>query len=188
MLLGAEWKPPPQEPASEPRRNAAMTACPRASFLWRRTRPNSGHGQQRRRVRLMVRGLKHGASPKQTAQRPLRHIQAVVKEMKPAQNERLRTIPFLAKTGHMRDLRRQDITWLMSCLGGCVRHGQQRLPSGASGPMGFGRFHCENAPTPPMGTNICPDGNSDPRRSRADPGCGRQTKANCDYQFLTGRQ
>ncbi len=94
----------------------------------------------------------------------VRHLHAAVKEIEPSEEEWLKAIMFLTKTGHKSDDWRQEFILLSDVLGvsmlvDAINH---RADSGASETTVLGPFHVEGAPELPMGANICLDAKGAP--------------------------
>jgi protocatechuate 3,4-dioxygenase beta subunit len=89
----------------------------------------------------------------------IRKLHEAVKEIEPTQEEWLRAILFLTRTGHMSDEWRQEFILLSDVLGVSmlVDAINNRKPSGASESTVLGPFHVAGAPELPMGANICLD-------------------------------
>ena len=94
----------------------------------------------------------------------IRHLHAAVKEIEPTQEEWMKAIMFLTKTGHMCDDWRQEFILLSDTLGVSmlVDAINNRKPSGASESTVLGPFHVPDVPELPMGANICLDGKGHP--------------------------
>ncbi|MDA7984006.1 MAG: intradiol ring-cleavage dioxygenase [Alphaproteobacteria bacterium] len=89
----------------------------------------------------------------------VKHLHAAVRELEPTQEEWLRAIRFLTRTGHMCDDWRQEFILLSDVLGVSmlVDAVNNRKPSGASESTVLGPFHVAGAPELPMGADICRD-------------------------------
>ncbi|MEM6848366.1 MAG: intradiol ring-cleavage dioxygenase [Pseudomonadota bacterium] len=94
----------------------------------------------------------------------IRHLHAAVKEIEPTQEEWMKAIMFLTKTGHMCDDWRQEFILLSDTLGVSmlVDAINSRRPTGASENTVLGPFHVDGAPELEMGADICLDGKGEP--------------------------
>ena len=94
----------------------------------------------------------------------VRHMHAAVKEIEPTQEEWMRAILFLTRTGHTCDDWRQEFILLSDILGVSmlVDAINSRRPTGATENTVLGPFHIEGAPELEMGANICLDGKGEP--------------------------
>ena len=94
----------------------------------------------------------------------VRHMHAAVKEIEPTQEEWMKAILFLTKTGHTCDDWRQEFILLSDILGVSmlVDAINSRRPTGATENTVLGPFHIEGAPELEMGANICLDGKGEP--------------------------
>lgn len=94
----------------------------------------------------------------------IRHLHALVKEVRPSEAEWMAAIQFLTETGHMCDAWRQEYILLSDTLGvsmlvDAINH---RAPSGATESTILGPFHVADAPRRAMGETICLDGKGEP--------------------------
>ncbi len=94
----------------------------------------------------------------------IRHLHEAVKEIEPTQEEWMKAIMFLTKTGHMCDDWRQEFILLSDTLGVSmlVDAINSRRPTGASENTVLGPFHVDGAPELEMGADICLDGKGEP--------------------------
>lgn len=92
-----------------------------------------------------------------------RHLHAAVKEIEPTQDEWMKAILFLTRTGQKCDDWRQEYILLSDVLGVSmlVDAINNRKSSGASESTVLGPFHVPDAPERPMGADICLDGKGD---------------------------
>ncbi|SDO07337.1 intradiol ring-cleavage dioxygenase [Ensifer sp. YR511] len=88
-----------------------------------------------------------------------RKLHEAVKEIEPTQDEWMKAVMFLTRTGQMCNEWRQEFILLSDSLGVSmlVDAINNRKPSGASESTVLGPFHVANAPELPMGANICLD-------------------------------
>ena len=94
----------------------------------------------------------------------VRKLHEAVKEIEPTQEEWMKAIMFLTRTGHMSDDWRQEYILLSDITGVSmlVDTINSRRPSGATENTVLGPFHIENTPELEMGANICLDGKGEP--------------------------
>ena len=90
----------------------------------------------------------------------VRHLHAFAKEVDLTEDEWMRGIQFLTRTGQMCDDARQEFILLSDTLGlsMLVDSLATRRPYGATENTVFGPFHVEGAPERAMGDDICLDG------------------------------
>ncbi|ANN76437.1 dioxygenase [Bordetella flabilis] len=96
------------------------------------------------------------ARMKQVMDVVVRKLHEAVKEIEPTQEEWMRAIAFLTRTGQMCDASRQEYILLSDVLGvsmlvDAINH---RHPAGATASTVLGPFHVVGAPERPMGANI----------------------------------
>ncbi len=94
----------------------------------------------------------------------IRHLHAVVKEVKPTEEEWLTAIKFLTETGHMCTEWRQEFilfsdTFGVSMLVDAINH---HKPSGATETTVLGPFHLASSPLRQMGDTINLEGKGEP--------------------------
>jgi len=94
----------------------------------------------------------------------IRHLHAVVKEVKPTEEEWMAAIKFLTETGHMCTERRQEFilfsdTFGVSMLIDAINH---HKPSGATETTVLGPFHVASSPIRQMGDTINLEGKGEP--------------------------
>ncbi len=94
----------------------------------------------------------------------IRHLHAVVKEVKPTEEEWLTAIKFLTETGHMCTEWRQEFilfsdTFGVSMLVDAINH---HKPSGATETTVLGPFHIASSPLRQMGDTINLEGKGEP--------------------------
>ncbi len=94
----------------------------------------------------------------------IRHLHAVVKEVEPTQDEWMKAIDFLTKTGQMCDDKRQEWILMSDTLGVSmlVDAINNRRPSGSTENTVLGPFHVADAPEYELGANISLDGKGEP--------------------------
>jgi catechol 1,2-dioxygenase len=96
------------------------------------------------------------ARMKQVMDVVVRKLHEAVKEIEPTQEEWMRAITFLTRTGQMCDASRQEYILLSDVLGvsmlvDAINH---RYPAGATASTVLGPFHVPGAPERPMGADI----------------------------------
>lgn len=93
-----------------------------------------------------------------------RKLHEAVKEIEPTQDEWMKAILFLTRTGHTCNDWRQEFILLSDILGVSmlVDAINNRKPSGASESTVLGPFHVDGAPVRQMGENICLDQKGEP--------------------------
>ncbi|MGY5803798.1 intradiol ring-cleavage dioxygenase [Rhizobium sp. LEGMi12c] len=96
---------------------------------------------------------------KQVMEVVTRKLHEAVKELEPTEEEWMKAIFFLTRTGHTCTDWRQEFILLSDVLGVSmlVDAINNRKPSGASESTVLGPFHVADAPELPMGANICLD-------------------------------
>lgn len=94
----------------------------------------------------------------------VKHLHAFIKEVEPTNEEWMKGIQFLTRTGHMCTDWRQEFILLSDTLGVSmlVETINNRKPSGATETTVLGPFYISDAPRYPNGANICLDGKGEP--------------------------
>jgi hydroxyquinol 1,2-dioxygenase len=105
--------------------------------------------------------VSHASDPRirQISEAVVRHLHALVREVRPTQDEWMAAINFLTATGHMCDDKRQEFILLSDTLGismlvDAINFGALE---GATETTVMGPFYVEGPPEYPHGANISPD-------------------------------
>jgi hydroxyquinol 1,2-dioxygenase len=105
--------------------------------------------------------VSHAPDPRirQISEAVVRHLHALVREVRPSQQEWMAAIDFLTATGQMCDDKRQEFILLSDTLGismlvDAINFG---APEGATETTVLGPFYVDAPPEYPLGANISPD-------------------------------
>ena len=130
------------------------------------TKQTNGCFTEENSIDVVIQSISDGCEPrlKEVISVIIRKLHEAVKELEPTQDEWMKAILFLTKTGHKTDDWRQEFILLSDILGVSmlVDAINSRRPNGASENTVLGPFHLADAPSLEMGANISLDGKGEP--------------------------
>ena len=130
------------------------------------TKQTNGYFTEENSIDVVIQSISDECEPrlKEVISVIIRKLHEAIKELEPTQDEWMKAILFLTKTGHKTDDWRQEFILLSDILGVSmlVDAINSRRPNGASENTVLGPFHLADAPSLEMGANISLDGKGEP--------------------------
>ena len=121
------------------------------------TKQTNGYFTEENSIDVVIQSISDECEPrlKEVISVLIRKLHEAVKELEPTQDEWMKAILFLTKTGHKTDDWRQEFILLSDILGVSmlVDAINSRRPNGASENTVLGPFHLADAPSLEMGAN-----------------------------------